>query len=176
MRESFHWKPGRRPIVRRALTCAALAGLLAPAASAQEVPVLTLVREHRGADCVVGPVVSEGDLLAWAVEKPWQDRRTLWGALLPGTFRATATYRGASDIALHFRDLPGQPVSILMLGPHSEDGMGRIAIGPKLTDSCSVAPDQGYSHAVERLAKVMFGTTTPHEGASAELRVRVEDR
>lgn len=145
-------------------------------AAAQEPTVLTLTREHVGTDCVVGPVTSERDLLAWAVEKPWRENKTIWGGLTPGTYPATATYRAGTGIELAFSDLPDQPASVLVLGARTANGAGRVAIGPDIAGNCRVKSGKSYPHAAARLAQRVFGALKPENGQSAELRVRVADR
>jgi hypothetical protein len=159
---------------------ASLAWLLCAAfafnATAQDATVLTLTREHVGNDCVVGPVTSERDVLAWAVERPWKGNNTVWGRLLPGTYPASAIYRKGTGIALTVSDLPDQPASVLVLGARTENGAGRIAIGLEVVGNCQVESRRGYPAVAERLAQRMFGTKNPADGQSTKLRLRVVDR
>lgn len=145
-------------------------------ATAQEATVLTLNREHLGNDCVVGPVTSGRDVLAWAVEKPWKENPPLWGSLLPGTYTAKATYRKGTGIELAFSDLPDQPTSVMVLGARTENGTGHVAIGSDVVGNCRVKSGKSYSAVAKRLARLVFGTSQPVDGQSAALRVRVADR
>jgi hypothetical protein len=161
--------------VRHALVAGLLCAACAFNAAAQDATVLTLTREHVGNECVVGPVTSERDVLAWAVERPWNGHRTVWGRLLPGTYPARAIYRNGGSIELTFSDLPDQPAWVLVLGPRTENGAGRVAIGRNVVGNCRVESRKGYTAVAGRLAQRVFGTMNPVNGQSTELRVRVAD-
>jgi hypothetical protein len=162
--------------VRHAFLAGLLCAPLAFDAAAQDATVLTLTREHVGNDCVVGPVTSEHDVLAWAVEKPWKGNPTTWGGLLPGTYPGTAIYRKGTGIELVFSDLPDSAASVLVLGARTENGTGRVAVGPELVGNCRVESAKSYPTAAGRLAQRVFGTTNPANGQSTRLEVRVTDR
>jgi hypothetical protein len=157
-----------------------LAGLLCAActsnAVARDATLLSLDREQVSGDCVLGPVTSERDVLAWAVERPWNGNRTVWGKLLPGTYPARATYREGTGIELTFSDLPEQPALVLVLGPRTDNGAGRVALGRHVVGNCRVESRKGYRAVAKRLAQRVFGTIRPADGQSAQLRVRVADR
>jgi hypothetical protein len=162
--------------VRRPFLAWLLCAGFALNAAAQDLTVLTLNRDHVGDDCVEGPVTGERDMLAWAVERPRKGNKTIWGALLPGTYPAEATYRKGAGIELAFSDLPDQPASVLVLGERTGDGTGHIAIGPDVVGNCRVKSGKSYSAAAGRLAQRVFGTMRPANGQSTRLRVRVVDR
>jgi hypothetical protein len=145
-------------------------------AAAQDQTVLTLNRDHVGDDCVMGSVTSERDMLAWAVERPRKGNKTIWGALLPGTYPAEATYRKDTGIELTVSDLPDQPASVLVLGARTGNATGGVAIGPDVVRNCQVKSGKSYPAAAGRLAQSVFGTMKPVNGQSTRLRVRVVDR
>ena len=162
--------------VRHAFLASVFYSALALNAFAQEPTVLTLNRDHADDDCVWGPVTVEHDEVAWALERPWKGKKPVLRKLLPGTYPAKATYRARTGIELVFTDLPGRVPSVLMLGAHTGNGAGRVAIGRDIVGNCRVSSRKGYPAARNRLTQRVFGTAKPADGRSADLQVRIVDR
>lgn len=162
--------------VRYAFLALVFYSALALNAFAQESTVLTLNRDHAGDDCVWGPMTVEHDEVAWALERPWKGRKPVLSKLLPGTYPAKATYRARTGIKLVFTDLPDPAPSVLMLGAHTGNGAGRVAISLDVVGNCRVNSGKGYPVARNRLTRRVFGTAKPANGQSTDLQVRIVDR
>ena len=160
-------------ITRRSIGAYALLTACGVQAIAQQQDFkLTIARKYKTATCTSGYLAVDGNVIAYALELPWQGNAPLISSIPDGTYGGTLRYDHADAWRIQLTGVPGRDNIQIHTGNTSDDSEGCILVGTKLgADYCSVIDSK---KAYEALRTAFYGSPNPISTPNKTIMVVVE--
>lgn len=158
---------------RRALGELALAVLsVSVAQAAPSAFVLTIARKYKGPTCTSGYLAVDGKIIAYTLERPWQNNAPLISSIPDGTYGGILRYDHADKWRIELTGVPGRANVQIHTGNTPDDTEGCILVGLKLGDDlCSVTDSK---KAFDALRTAFYGTANPVSTPDKLISIKVE--
>jgi hypothetical protein len=146
------------------------AGARLPAQS--ELFKLTIARKYKSARCTSGYLAVNGDIIAYALELPWEGNAPLISSIPDGTYGGFLRYDHPDRWRIELTGVPARTNVQIHTGNTPDDTAGCILVGLKLgPDLCSVVDSK---KAYEALRTAFYGSPTPISTPNRSITVVVE--
>jgi Family of unknown function (DUF5675) len=100
---------------------------------------LTIARKHKSDSCTSGYLAVDGNVIAYALELPWQGNKPLVSSIPDGTYGGILRYDHPDKWRIELTGVPGRTNVQIHTGNTPDDSEGCVLVGLKLGDDlCSV--------------------------------------
>jgi len=133
---------------------------------------VTIARKYKGANCTSGYLAVNGNIIAYALELPWQGNAPLISSIPEGTYGGILRYDHPDKWRIELTGVPGRNNVQIHTGNIPDDSEGCILVGLKLgADLCSVIDSK---KAYEALRTAFYGSPNPVSTPNKSITVAVE--
>lgn len=160
-------------ITRRSVIVSALfVASRTPAFSEPSQFKVTIARKHKSGTCTSGYLAVNGNIIAYALERPWQGNAPLISSIPDGTYGGILRYDHPDKWRIELTGVPGRSNVQIHAGNTPDDTEGCILVGLRLSaDLCSVVDSK---KAYEALRTAFYGTPNPVSTPNKTITVVVE--
>lgn len=136
---------------------------------AQESFDLTIERKVSSANCTMGYLIANGQVICYTLELPWKDNKNDISCIPAGTYNGILRYDKTDKWRIQLEKVPNRTGVQIHMGNFTTQIEGCILVGTDAkVDNCSVL---NSSLAYAKLKEAFYGTNTPNSTPNKKITV-----